>query len=47
LIQWKLKSGAKDIYFKETNLIESQWPTFNDVALTVPGGASVVAEQLW
>lgn len=47
LIHWKLKSGAKDIYFKETNLIESQWPTFNDVALTVPGGASVVAEQLW
>ena len=47
LIHWKLKSGAKDIYFKETDLIESQWPTFNDVALTVPGGASVVAEQLW
>ncbi|KAH8997467.1 kinase [Lactarius akahatsu] len=46
LIHWKLKSGAKDIYFKETDLIESQWPTFNDVALTVPGGASVVAEQL-
>ncbi|KAI9511761.1 hypothetical protein F5148DRAFT_1168654 [Russula earlei] len=47
LIHWKLKSGAKDIYFKETDLIEIQWPTFNDVALTVPGGSSVVAEQLW
>jgi mitogen-activated protein kinase kinase kinase len=47
LIHWKLKSGAKDIYFKETDLIESQWPTFNDVALTVPGGASMVAEHLW
>jgi mitogen-activated protein kinase kinase kinase len=47
LIHWKLKSGAKDIYFKETDLIESQWPTFNDVALTVPGGTSMVAEQLW
>ncbi|KAI0274893.1 kinase [Gloeopeniophorella convolvens] len=46
LIHWKLKSGAKDIYFKETDVIESQWPTFNDVALTVPGGASMVAEQL-
>ncbi|KAI0308046.1 kinase [Multifurca ochricompacta] len=46
LIHWKLKSGAKDIYFKETDLIESQWPTLNDVALTVPGGASMVAEQL-
>ena len=47
LIHWKLKSGAKDIYFKETDLIECQWPTFNDVALTVPGGTSMVAEQLW
>ena len=28
LIHWKLKSG---IYFKETNVIESQWATFNDV----------------
>ena len=47
LIHWKLKSGAKDIYFKETDVIEAQWPIFNDVALTVPGGASMVAEQLW
>ncbi|KAI0320445.1 kinase [Amylostereum chailletii] len=46
LIHWKLKSGAKDIYFKETDVIEAQWPIFNDVALTVPGGASMVAEQL-
>ncbi|KAI0047809.1 kinase [Auriscalpium vulgare] len=46
LIHWKLKSGAKDIYFKETDVIESQWPIFNDVALTVSGGSSLVAEQL-
>ncbi|KAI0032493.1 kinase [Vararia minispora EC-137] len=46
LLHWKLKSGAKDIYFKETDVIEAQWPIFNDVALTVSGGASVVAEQL-
>ncbi|KAI0067922.1 kinase [Artomyces pyxidatus] len=46
LIHWKLKSGAKDIYFKETDVIETQWPTFNDVALTVSGGSSMVAEQL-
>ncbi|KAI0053204.1 kinase [Auriscalpium vulgare] len=46
LLHWKLKSGAKDIYFKETDLIESQWPIFNDVALTVSGGSSLVAEQL-
>ncbi|KAA1468474.1 kinase [Dentipellis sp. KUC8613] len=46
LIHWKLKGGAKDIYFKETDVIEAQWPTFNDVALTAAGGASLVAEQL-
>ncbi|PCH33345.1 hypothetical protein WOLCODRAFT_147447 [Wolfiporia cocos MD-104 SS10] len=46
LIHWKLKSGAKGIYFKETDVIEAQWATFNDVSLTVPGGASLVAEQL-
>lgn len=47
LIHWKLKSGAKGIYFKETDVIEAQWATFSDVSLTIPGGASLVAEQLW
>lgn len=47
LIHWKLKSGARGIYFKETEIIESQWATFNDVSMTIPGGASLVAEQLW
>ncbi|KZT06307.1 uncharacterized protein LAESUDRAFT_743475 [Laetiporus sulphureus 93-53] len=46
LIHWKLKSGAKGIYFKETEVIEAQWATFSDVSLTIPGGASLVAEQL-
>ncbi|KAJ3559603.1 hypothetical protein NM688_g243 [Phlebia brevispora] len=46
LIHWKLKSGAKAIYFKETDVIEAQWATFSDVSLTVAGGASLVAEQL-
>ena len=47
LIHWKLKSGTKGIYFKETDTIEAQWATFSDVSLTIPGGASLVAEQLW
>ena len=47
LIHWKLKSGAKGIYFKETDVIETQWATFSDVSLSIPGGASLVAEQLW
>lgn len=47
LIHWKLKSGTKGFYFKETDVIEAQWATFSDVSLSIPGGASVVAEQLW
>ena len=47
LIHWKLKSGVKGIYFKETDVLEAQWATFNDVSLTVNGGSSLVAEQLW
>lgn len=47
LMHWKLKSGVKGIYFKETDVLEAQWATFNDVSLTVSGGSSMVAEQLW
>ncbi|KAH8120512.1 hypothetical protein DFH11DRAFT_1539623 [Phellopilus nigrolimitatus] len=46
LINWKLKSGSKDIYFRETEVLEAHWATFNDVSLVVNGGASLVAEQL-
>jgi mitogen-activated protein kinase kinase kinase len=47
LIHWKLKSGAKSIYFKETDVLEGQWATFNDVSLSTAGGSALVAEQLW
>lgn len=47
LIHWKLKSGVKGIYFKETDVIDSQWATFNDVSMTVIGASTVVAEQVW
>ncbi|KAG6837875.1 hypothetical protein H0H93_013028 [Arthromyces matolae] len=46
LIHWKLKGGAKGIYFKETDVLEAQWATFNDVCLTTAGGSCLVAEQL-
>ncbi|TFK76749.1 hypothetical protein BDN72DRAFT_783175 [Pluteus cervinus] len=46
LIHWKLKSGAKGIYFKETEVLEAQWATFNDVSLSTSGGSRVVSEQL-
>ncbi|TFK57636.1 hypothetical protein OE88DRAFT_1671758 [Heliocybe sulcata] len=46
LIHWKLKSAAKGIYFKETDLLEAQWATFNDVSLSMAGGSTLVAEQI-
>ncbi|KAF6766508.1 STE/STE11 protein kinase [Ephemerocybe angulata] len=45
LLSWKLKSGAKGIYYKETDVLEAQWATYNDVSLTA-GGSSLVAEKL-
>ena len=47
LIHWKLKSGSKAILFKETDVLENQWGTFNDVSITTAGGSALVAEQLW
>lgn len=47
LIHWKLKSGSKSVYFKETDVLEAHWATFNDVSLNVPGGSVLVAEQIW
>jgi len=35
------------MYVKETDVLESQWATLNDVSMMVPGGAVFVAEQLW
>ncbi|KAF9569865.1 hypothetical protein CPC08DRAFT_623078 [Agrocybe pediades] len=46
LLHWQLKSGAKGILFKETDILEAQWATFNDVSITTPGGSCLVAEQL-
>ncbi|KAL5535244.1 SSK2 [Sanghuangporus sanghuang] len=45
-IHWKLKSGTKDIYFRETEVLEAQWATFNDVSMVVEGGTTLVAEQI-
>lgn len=47
LMHWKLKSGSKAIYFKETDILEAQWATFNDVSLSTAGGSRLVAEQIW
>ncbi|KAF5355770.1 hypothetical protein D9756_004047 [Leucocoprinus leucothites] len=46
LMHWKLKSGSRAIYFKETDILEAQWATFNDVSLSTGGGSRLVAEQI-
>ncbi|KAF7306562.1 Protein kinase domain-containing protein [Mycena indigotica] len=46
LIHWKLKSGAKGIYFKETDVLEAQWDTFNDVSFTVSQASCLIGEEL-
>ncbi|PFH54762.1 hypothetical protein AMATHDRAFT_134504 [Amanita thiersii Skay4041] len=45
LLHMKLKS-AKGMYLKETDVLEAQWATLNDISSTVPGGSFVVAENL-
>lgn len=47
LIHWKLKSGAKGIYFKETDVLEAQSILFSEVSTTTDEGSLLVAEQLW
>ncbi|KAJ3509800.1 hypothetical protein NLJ89_g5027 [Agrocybe chaxingu] len=46
LIHMKLKSDAKGILFKEPDILEAQWATFNDVSVTTAKGSCLVAEQL-
>lgn len=47
LLHWRLRNGLKVIYFKETEVLESQNELMDEVADAIPGGASIVAEQLW
>lgn len=48
LTHWKLKGGTtRSIYFKETDVLDSQWATYNDVSLSTARASCVVAEQLW
>lgn len=47
LIHWKLKSGIKGIYFKETDVLEAQSILFSEVSTATDEGSLLVAEQLW
>ncbi|KIJ45709.1 hypothetical protein M422DRAFT_207069 [Sphaerobolus stellatus SS14] len=46
VIHWKLKSGTKGIYFKETDVLEAQTPVFTAVSAVTDEGSFLVAEQL-
>jgi mitogen-activated protein kinase kinase kinase len=45
LLHWKLKSGGKEIYFRETDILNGEWDFLNEVATCVEGGDVVVAEH--
>ncbi|KAG8682414.1 Suppressor of Sensor Kinase (SLN1), partial [Ceratobasidium sp. 395] len=46
LLNRKLKSGAKGINFKETELLEGHWGMFDEVASSLDSGSLMVAERL-
>ena len=47
LLHWKLKGGSRTIYFRETEVLESEWHFLYDSAEAVSGGDVVVAEHFW
>ncbi len=47
LLHWKLKSGSRTIYFRETEVLEAEWEFLYETAEAVPGGDLVVAEHFW
>lgn len=47
LLHWKLKSGSRTIYFRETEVLEAEWEFIYETAEAVPGGDLVVAEHFW
>jgi mitogen-activated protein kinase kinase kinase len=47
LLHWKLKSGSKAIYFRETDVLEDEWEFLYEAAEAIEGGDLVVAEHFW
>ncbi len=47
LLHWKLKSGSRTIYFRETEVLEAEWEFLYETAEAVSGGDIVVAEHFW
>lgn len=47
LLNWKLKSGSKAIYLKETEIVENEWKFLSEAAEQFEGGDLLVGEHFW
>lgn len=46
LLHWKLKSGSRAVYFRDTDILEEEWEFLYDASEAVEGVDLVVAESL-
>jgi mitogen-activated protein kinase kinase kinase len=47
LLTWKLKSGSKAIYLKETEIVENEWKFLSEAVGQIEGGDMLVGEHFW
>lgn len=47
LLNWKLKSGSKAIYLKETEIVENEWKFLSEAVEQIEGGDLLVGEHFW
>ncbi|ORY00209.1 hypothetical protein K493DRAFT_256621 [Basidiobolus meristosporus CBS 931.73] len=45
LLHWRLKGGSKAVYFKEAEILESEWSFLSEMSLYIEGGEWETAEQ--
>jgi mitogen-activated protein kinase kinase kinase len=45
LLQWKLKSGSRAIYLKETEILENEWKFLSEAVGQIEGGDLLVCEH--
>jgi mitogen-activated protein kinase kinase kinase len=47
LLNWKLKSGSKAIYLKETEIVENEWKFLSEAVEQIDGGDLLIGEHFW
>lgn len=47
LLNWKLKSGSRAIYLKETEIVENEWKFLSEAVQQIEGGDLLVGEHFW